>query len=236
MTVIRSVDGYWRWTRALATRRIVATRSATASVSTCSSGVPGCTAAAATTSSCGTAPSPVDDDVARRHDRREVQQQAKPDHHHAHQRRPQQHLQAPNRPAAKLFRIVLRPADHSALGLAARVLDRGGAGLGGAALLAFAPGPPPRALVIGGGAPGRHLPVQLPSLRGFGFAGVSRRSARSSERRPRPARCAAVGLHLQRRKDFGAQHGDVACTHGDHDIAGAGRGRTRSATAEKSGR
>ena len=58
-TVIRSVDGYSRCTRALATRRIVATRSATASVSICSSGVPGWTAAAATTSSWVTAPRPV---------------------------------------------------------------------------------------------------------------------------------------------------------------------------------
>ena len=59
MTVIRNVDGYSRCTLAVATLRIVATRSATESVSTCSSGVPGATAATASTSSWVTVLSPV---------------------------------------------------------------------------------------------------------------------------------------------------------------------------------
>ncbi|SHX28510.1 Uncharacterised protein [Mycobacteroides abscessus subsp. abscessus] len=56
---MRRVDGYSRCTRALATRRIVATRSATASVLTCNSGVSGLTAAAAVTWSSVRVPSPV---------------------------------------------------------------------------------------------------------------------------------------------------------------------------------
>ena len=55
---MRKVEGYSRWTRAEATRRRPATRSATVSVSIWSSGVPGWTCAAPTTSSRVTAPVP----------------------------------------------------------------------------------------------------------------------------------------------------------------------------------
>ncbi|CKV75115.1 Uncharacterised protein [Mycobacterium tuberculosis] len=57
--VIRKADGYCRCTRALATRRIVATRSATCWVSICSNGVAGRTLAASRTSSRLTAPIPM---------------------------------------------------------------------------------------------------------------------------------------------------------------------------------
>ena len=89
------------------------------------------------------------DDAARGHHRGEVQQQAEAYDDHADHRSPHQRLQAPNRSAAKLFRLVRRPTNGTPLGLATPLLDRGCPGLGRAPLFTFPALPSPRSLVVG---------------------------------------------------------------------------------------
>ena len=101
--VIRSADGYWRCTRALATRRIAATRSATlvgvdlqqrrAEPDLC--GVEHLIA--------GHRPDPGDDDAACRHRRREVEDQPERNGEHGQPDRRKHQLQAPDRPARNGF-------------------------------------------------------------------------------------------------------------------------------------
>ena len=194
--MIRRVDGYSRCTRALATRRIVATRSATSSVLICSSGVPCLTAAAAMTSSCVTAPRPVMTTL--RADMIGVKYSSRPRPTNKATSRTvhDDHLQAPNRAPRNGFGVVGRLALGAALGLAAGLLDRDGAGLGLAARFAFPPGPPSRSLELRLRVGSRLRPLVAGSAVVLGSVVASGRRAR---------RRLAVVLRLgHRRTRFGS--------------------------------
>ena len=145
---MRRADGYSRCTRALATRRIAATRSATPSVLICSSGVPGRTRAASRTSSRVTAPMPVT--MMLRADIIGVKYRISPSAVviTVSSSDTSEQLQTPDRPARNGFGLAASalPAGY-ALGLAASLLDRDRAGLRFATFGAFATLPPTRALL-----------------------------------------------------------------------------------------
>ena len=203
---MRSVDGYSRCTRALATRRMAATRSATWSVSICSSGVPIRTRGRSRTSSRVTAPIPVT--TMLRADIAGVKYRTRPS---------PTPTTTNSTVASSIFRPRTTPratglgsltmaARGPPFGLAAGLLDRGGAGLDGAPLFAFPAGPPARPLEVGVVA-GRLAVRRCGADRFGGSLGVRRIPQSSSE----PAASSSVSPAVSS-ATIGAVVGSVTAT------------------------
>ncbi len=130
-------------------------------------------------------------------------------------------------PRADGFGLLGRLTLRAALGLAAGLLDRGGAGLSLAARLAFPPGPPSRSLELSAGGSGSAVASLRPPARpSVGCdSRLGRRLAvvlRLGHRTPVSGLRGGVerlALTCKRRHDLGAQHRDVARAHRDDDVA-----------------